>query len=127
MDHKEPTIRVTMLPKDTNYHGTIFGGVILSYLDLAAGIQANQFRPGKWVTVAMKEVAFISPVFLGDLVTFYTDVIAQGKTSITIKVQVKADRIKDGFKTIADVTEAIVVYVMVDEHFRPIPFDKNSS
>jgi acyl-CoA thioesterase YciA len=124
MNKNEPTIRVTMLPKDTNYHGTIFGGVILSYLDLAAGMAANHFRTGKWVTVAMKEVEFISPVFLGDLVSFYTEVIAQGTTSVTVKVRVLADRVKDGFQTTASVTEAITVYVMVDENFRPIPFDK---
>lgn len=122
--NKEPTVRVTMLPKDTNYHGTIFGGVILSYLDLAAGIEAQRFSPCKWVTVAMKEVEFITPVFLGDLVSFYTEVVASGRTSVTIHVKVRADRTKDGFKTVADVTEATVVYVAVDDNFRPIPFGK---
>src|SRR6185295_458584 len=88
-----PAIRMTMLPKDTNAHGTIFGGVILSYIDLAGGIEAQRQSPKRFVTKAMHEVAFVAPVYLGDLVTFYTRTIRIGRTSITIDVEVEAERL----------------------------------
>src|SRR5438132_11971228 len=72
MSDRFPAIRITMLPKDTNASGTIFGGVILSYIDLAGGIEARRQSPKKFVTKAMHEVVFVAPVHLGDLVTFYT-------------------------------------------------------
>ncbi len=112
-----PAIRITMLPKDTNAYGTIFGGVILSYIDLAGGIEARRQSPKKFVTKAMREVIFVAPVYLGDLVTFYTRTIRIGKTSITIDVEVEAERLGlSGTKEIVRVTEAEVIYVAVDEN-----------
>jgi acyl-CoA thioesterase YciA len=86
----DPTLRVTMLPRDTNSHGTIFGGVILSHIDLAGGIAASRQASRNFVTRAMREVEFIAPVYVGDVVSFYTSVVRQGTTSITVKVSVEA-------------------------------------
>ncbi|MFY9554171.1 MAG: acyl-CoA thioesterase [Blastocatellia bacterium] len=108
------------MPKDTNAHGTIFGGVILSYIDIAAAIEVRKHTPKNIVTKAMHEVVFVAPVFVGDLVSFYTELIRIGRTSITIKVTVEADRVLHPGER-AKVTEAEVVYVAVDENRRPIP------
>jgi acyl-CoA thioesterase YciA len=115
-----PAIRLTMLPKDTNAYGTIFGGVILSYIDLAGGVEARRQSPKKFVTKAMREVIFVAPVHLGDLVTFYTRTIRIGKTSISVDVEVEAERLGlRGTKEIVRVTEAEVIYVAVDEAGHP--------
>jgi acyl-CoA thioesterase YciA len=111
---REPTLRVTMLPRDTNAHGTIFGGVILSHIDLAGAVAASRQSPKNFVTRAMHEVEFIAPVYIGDVVSFYTSVLREGKTSITIQVQVEAERAKDPRKSVR-VTAAEVVYVAIDE------------
>ena len=79
----EPSIRVVMMPKDTNAHGTIFGGVILSYIDQAAAVEAKRHGAAFIVTVAMREVVFHEPVYVGDLVSFYTRLVRIGNTSIT--------------------------------------------
>jgi acyl-CoA thioesterase YciA len=83
-EFREPTLRMTMLPCDTNAHGTIFGGVILSHIDLAGAIAASRQAPRNSVTRAMREVGFIAPVYVGDVVSFYTGVLREGKTSVTI-------------------------------------------
>ena len=115
-----PAIRLTMLPRDTNAYGTIFGGVILSYIDLAGGIEARRQSPKKFVTKAMKEVIFVAPVYLGDLVTFYTRTVRIGKSSISVDVEVEAERLGiAGTKETVRVTEAEVIYVAVDEAGRP--------
>ena len=115
-----PAIRITMLPRDTNAYGTIFGGVILSYIDLAGGIEARRQSPKKFVTKAMREVIFVAPVHLGDLVTFYTRTVRIGKTSISVDVEVEAERLGlGGTKEIVRVTEAEVIYVAVDEAGHP--------
>jgi len=116
----EPSIRVTMLPRDTNPVGTIFGGVILSYLDLAGGIEARKHANRVFVTVAMRGVEFIAPVFVGDLVSFYTRTLKLGRTSVTVDVVVEAAR-REGSGERVRVMEAEVVYVAVDENRRPIP------
>lgn len=118
---REPTLRVTMLPRDTNAHGTIFGGVILSHIDLAGGIAASRQAPRNFVTRAMREVEFIAPVYVGDVVSFYTSVERRGKTSVTIKVSVEAERAAEPRRRVK-VTEAEVVFVAVDEAGKPIPF-----
>ena len=111
-----------MLPRDTNAHGTIFGGVILSYIDLAGGIECRRQSPKKFVTKAMHEVVFVAPVYLGDLVTFYTRTVRVGRTSIAVDVEVEVERLGlGGTKEIVKVTEAEVVYVAVGEDGRPIP------
>jgi acyl-CoA thioesterase YciA len=116
----EPAIRVVMMPKDTNALGTIFGGIILSYIDQAGAVEAHRHAPGRLVTVAMREVVFHSPVFVGDLVSFYAETLRLGRTSLTIKVIVEAERRTRGAGR-AKVTEAEVVYVHVDERNCPIP------
>ena len=116
----DPAIRVVLMPKDTNAHGTIFGGVILSYIDTAAAIEARKHTLKKIVTKAMHEVVFVAPVFVGDLVSFYTDLVRIGRTSITVKVIVEAHRISHPNER-ALVTEAEVVYVAIDESRRPVP------
>src|SRR6202045_2965335 len=91
--HSDPAIRVTLLPRDTNSQGTIFGGVILSYIDMAGAIEAHRrTKVERLVTVAMREVIFHKPVFVGDLVSFYTETIRIGTTSITVRVVVEAER-----------------------------------
>ncbi|MEO6162766.1 MAG: hotdog domain-containing protein [Candidatus Binatia bacterium] len=116
----EPTLRVTMLPRDTNARGTIFGGVILSHIDLAGGIAAARRAARNFVTRAMREVEFIAPVYVGDVVSFYASVIREGKTSVTVKVSVAAERAKEP-ALVVKVTEAEVIYVAVDEAGNPIP------
>lgn len=111
----DPAIRITMLPRDTNSQGTIFGGVILSYIDMAGAIEAHR-KTGmeRFVTVAMREVIFHQPVFVGDLVSFYSETVKVGTTSITTRVVVEAERYgSPGVK--ARVTEAEVIYVAVDK------------
>src|SRR5437870_3538725 len=116
----QPAIRVLMMPRDTNPLGTIFGGLILSYIDQAGAIHARQISPKKLVTVAMHEVKFIAPVFVGDLVSFYTETLRIGNTSITIQVTVDARRSNPPHETVR-VTQAEVVYVAVDEPGHPVP------
>jgi acyl-CoA thioesterase YciA len=118
-DTLEPTLRVTMLPRDTNGRGTIFGGVILSHIDLAGGIAASRCAARNFVTRAMREVEFIAPVYVGDVVSFYTTVLRQGETSVTVKVSVEAERGKEPRNRVK-VTEAEVIYVAVDEAGKPI-------
>ena len=120
---REPAIRVIMMPKDTNALGTIFGGIILSYIDQAGAVGAHQHCKGRIVTVAMREVEFHQPVFVGDLVSFYAKVGRVGNTSITVQVTVRADRRTRGGGTVK-VTEAEVVYVHVDEHNQPLPLGR---
>src|SRR5262245_7886016 len=91
-DDLQPAIRVVMMPKDTNAHGTIFGGVILNHVDLAGAVEAQRHTARKVVTVAMHEVKFIAPVLVGDLVSFYTETVKIGTTSVTVRVTVDAKR-----------------------------------
>lgn len=117
---RDPAIRVTMMPKDTNALGTIFGGIILSYIDQAGAVEAHRFTPGRLVTVAMHEVVFHQPVFVGDLVSLYAEVLRIGTTSITVKVVVEAERQRPE-REVVTVTQAEVIYVHVDEHNQPQP------
>jgi acyl-CoA thioesterase YciA len=112
---RNAAIRLTMMPRDTNAHGTIFGGVILSYIDVAGGVESVR-RTGhdRFVTVAMKEVIFHEPVFVGDLVSFYATTTRLGNTSITIKVIVEAERFGSRGQSVR-VTEAEVIYVAVNQ------------
>ncbi|MBL8148434.1 MAG: acyl-CoA thioesterase [Blastocatellia bacterium] len=118
---RDAAIRVTMLPRDTNAFGTIFGGVLLSYIDLAGAVEAHKHTVKKLVTVAMREVVFIEPVYVGDLVSFYTETVKIGRTSITVRVIVEAERLISKTRHRGKVTEAEVVYVAVNEERRPIP------
>lgn len=118
--YRDPAIRITLLPRDTNSAGTIFGGVILSYIDMAGAIEAHR-RTGmdRFVTVAMREVIFHKPVFVGDLVSFYAETLSIGNTSITIRVIVETERVRSSQEQVR-VTEAEVVYVAVDENHQKI-------
>lgn len=116
----EPKIRVVMLPKDTNALGFIFGGVILSHLDLAASEQAHIEARQKVVTKVMREVDFVAPVKVGDWVSFYTCTERVGRTSVTVKVLVVADRTYRRDERVK-VTSAEVVFVAVDEDGQPTP------
>ena len=118
-DTREPTLRVTMLPRDTNAHGTIFGGIILSHIDLAGGVAASRQARRNFVTRAMREVEFIAPVYVGDVVSFYTSLQRQGTTSLTVRVEVEAERLQNPRQTVR-VTAAEVVYVAVDEAGKPL-------
>jgi acyl-CoA thioesterase YciA len=115
-DYRDPAIRITLLPRDTNSAGTIFGGVILSYIDMAGAIEAHRrTRMDRFVTVAMREIIFHKPVFVGDLVSFYAETVSIGNTSITIRVIVETERVSASVEQVR-VTEAEVVYVAVDEN-----------
>ncbi|MFQ5591785.1 MAG: acyl-CoA thioesterase [Phycisphaerae bacterium] len=115
----EPAIRIVMMPRDTNGQGTIFGGVILSLIDQAAYVEAYRQRDARYVTVAMREVEFKHPVFVGDVLSLYSRVVRAGRSSITIRVRVCTWRKPDA-DTMIDVTEAEVVLVAVDEDGNPI-------
>ena len=116
----EPAIRVLMMPRDTNAHGTIFGGVILSYIDQAGAIEARRQGLQFMVTVSMDKVVFHEPVFVGDLVSFWTETLRIGTTSITTKVVVEAIRAGDPAERVT-VTEAQVVYVNLGPDRQPVP------
>lgn len=117
-----PTLRITLLPRDTNKHGTIFGGVIMSHIDLAGAIEARKAcGPHNFVTVAMDKVVFLKPVFVGDIVSFYTETLKIGRTSVITKIMVEATRADDQKKV--RVTEAEVVFVAVDETWSPVPIN----
>jgi len=119
MQERFPAIRVTMLPRDTNAFGTIFGGVIMSYIDLAGAIEARRHYTQNFVTKTMREVVFVAPVHLGDLVTFYTQTLRTGKTSVTVDVEVEVERLGlQGTRETVKVTKAEVVYVAVDSEGR---------
>ena len=92
MTERLPAIRLLLLPKDTNAYGTIFGGVILSNIDLASAVEARKVAPHRYVTRAMRAVEFHEPVFLGDIVSFYTEMVRVGRTSVTVRVSVEAER-----------------------------------
>ena len=121
---RDAAIRLTMMPRDTNAHGTVFGGIILSYIDVAGGVESiRHTRHNRFVTVAMKEVIFHEPVYIGDLVSFYARTVKVGNTSITIHVDVEAER----FGTpgvIVKVTEAEVTFVAIDETGKKVNIGK---
>ena len=117
---RNPAIRVVLLPRDTNERGTIFGGVILSYIDLAGAVEARRFGNHRFVTVAIKEVVFAKPVYVGDVISFYASTRKTGNTSVTIHLDVEAQR-RDDAARVEKVTEADVVYVAVDASGKPVP------
>ncbi|MCG3173317.1 MAG: putative acyl-CoA thioester hydrolase [Myxococcota bacterium] len=117
-----PVIRTVMMPKDTNAHGTIFGGVILSYVDVAGAEAAYHTVKRLLVTKVMREVVFVAPVYVGDLVSFYGRIIHIGRTSVTTKVMVVAERGVDR-NNVVKVTEAEIVYVAVNDKFQPVPIN----
>jgi acyl-CoA thioesterase YciA len=118
-EQRMPTLRVVMTPQNANLMGTVFGGAILSEIDLAAAIEAHKLHQGHVVTVAMDKVEFKRPIHIGDLVSFYTDIERIGTTSVTVRVTVWAERRKPPFDRVP-VTEALVTMVAVDEQHRKV-------
>jgi acyl-CoA thioesterase YciA len=122
----DPAIRITLLPRDTNSGGTIFGGIILSYIDMAGAIEAVRHTGiERFVTVAMREVIFHKPVFVGDLMSLYAEVLSTGNTSITVRVLVEVERVGARNESVR-VTEAEVIYVAVDEKRQKVKIEKRS-
>lgn len=116
-------IRRMAMPADTNAHGTIFGGLILSLIDQAGAIAAQSKGASRVVTVAMDKVVFHEPVHVGDLITCHAAILRRGRTSMTVCVRVEAEAPSSLAKDIEprEVTQAEVVYVQVDDHGRPLP------
>ncbi|MCL4800491.1 MAG: acyl-CoA thioesterase [Burkholderiales bacterium] len=117
---KAPVLRVVPMPADVNIHGDIFGGWIMAQVDLAGGIAAMQRACGRVATVAVIAVQFKQPVYMGDLLSFYADVIRVGNTSLTVVVEVYAQRSPVDVEVVK-VTEATLTYVATDENRRPRP------
>jgi acyl-CoA thioesterase YciA len=116
---KCPAIRLVMFPADTNPAGNIFGGIILSHIDVAGAIAARLHSKHRMVTVCMKEVIFKKPVKVGDILTCWTDVLKVGRTSVTVKIRVEAERQGE----VIHVTDGEAIYVAVDNEDKPIPLD----
>ena len=115
---KEPTLRVIPMPADANHTGDIFGGWIMSQVDLAGAVPALRVAKGRVATIAVNSFVFKQPVFVGDIVSLYADVVRVGRTSITVSVQVYAQHRAAG-ESAVKVTEAVLTYVAVDENRRP--------
>lgn len=118
--NRQPTIRIIPMPADTNANGTIFGGWVMAQVDLAGSVPASERAMGRVVTVAVNSFLFKQPVFVGDLVSFYAQVIKTGRTSITVEVEVYAQRHRFGSEVVK-VTEAVLTYVAIDENHKPRP------
>jgi len=115
---KEPILRVAPMPRDANQTGDIFGGWIMAQVDIAGSIPAMRLAKGRGATVAVNSFVFKQPVFVGDLVSFYAEVVRVGRTSITVNVEVYAQH-KPEREEVVKVTEATLTYVAVDENRRP--------
>jgi len=114
-----PVLRVPARPRDANMGGTIFGGWIMSHVDIAGSIPALERAKGAVVTRAVDSFEFKKPVFIGDLVSCYADIISIGKSSIKVRVEVYAERMHKGITDCVKVTEATLVYVAIDENGKP--------
>lgn len=115
---KEPTLRLVPMPADASHTGDIFGGWIMSQVDLAGSVPAMRLAKGRVATVAVNSFHFKQPVMVGDLVSIYSEVVRVGRTSITVNVEVYAQRRPDE-QTCVKVTEATLTYVAVDNNRRP--------
>ncbi len=118
-DGEMPVVRIVPMPADTNAHGTIFGGWVMAQVDIAGSIPAWERAAGPVVTVAVNSFVFKEAVFVGDLVSFYARVQKVGKTSITVDVEVFAQRGREGRANVVKVTEAQLIYVAVDAQRKP--------
>lgn len=119
-EHRDPVLRVQPMPADSNMYGDIFGGYIMAQVDIAGGIAAHRRARGKVATIAVNAFTFKQPVFVGDLLSFYADVVRVGRTSITVDVEVYAQRNFDAIEVVK-VTEATLTYVATDAERRPRP------
>ena len=118
---EQPVLRIVPMPADTNAHGTIFGGWVMSQVDIAGSVAAWERAQGPIVTVAVNSFVFKEPVFVGDLVSFYARVLRVGRTSITVDVEVFAQRRRHDHNETVKVTEAQLTYVAVDTRRQPRP------
>jgi acyl-CoA thioesterase YciA len=118
-DTEQPVLRIVPMPADTNAHGTIFGGWVMSQVDIAGSIPAWRRAQGPVVTVAVNSFVFKEPVFVGDLVSFYARICRTGRTSVTVDVEVYAQRGRTESREAVKVTEAQLTYVAVDERRQP--------
>lgn len=123
---REPTLRVMPSTADVNYTGDIFGGWIMSQVDIAGGILAIRRAGGRAATVAVNSFAFKQPVFVGDIVSLYAQIVRVGRTSVTVEVEVYAQRYFSDTE-IVKVTEATLTYVAVDDERRPCPLPPRAS
>ena len=123
-DSKEfkPALRFMPMPRDTNVYGTIFGGVILSWIDQAGFVEARRHAKCRWVTASIERVDFRSPVNVGDLIRLLTRPRQTGTSSLKVEVKVEAERWDNG--KIAEVTTACLTMVAVDEHGQPFPWNE---
>ena len=117
---KTPALRVVPMPADANQNGDIFGGWIMAQVDIAGGTVAGKLARGRVATVAVKEFVFKQPVHIGDLLSFYVDLVRLGSTSITVNVEVYAERRPEDPRVVK-VTEATLTYVAIDGSGRPRP------
>ena len=122
---REVALRVVPMPADANFTGDIFGGWIMSQVDIAGSIPALRLAQGRIATVAVNSFTFKQPVLIGDLVSFYADIVRVGRTSITVDVEVYAER--RTLREVVKVTEATLTYVAVDDQRRPRPVKQESS
>jgi len=122
-EEKELALRVMPMPADANAHGDVFGGWIMSQVDIAGSIPAAQRANGRVATIAVNSFLFKEPVFVGDLLSFYATIVKTGNTSITVYVEAYAQRMRLSHE-IVKVTEAMVTYVATDEDRRPRPLPK---
>lgn len=118
LPQRQPTIRIAAMPSDANFSGDIFGGWLMGQVDIAGSIPALHLAKGRVATVAVNSFVFKHPIFVGDLVSFYTKIVKIGKTSITVEVEVYAQR-DPATPTCVKVTEATLTYVAVDEERKP--------
>ena len=118
---EQPVLRIVPMPADTNAHGTIFGGWVMAQVDIAGSVAAYERAQGPTVTIAVNSFVFKEPVFVGDLVSFYARVLKVGRTSITVDVEVFAQRRGKGRAETVRVTEAQLTYVAIDGERQPRP------
>ena len=119
VDHKNPVLRVVPGPGDINANGHIFGGWVLSQMDIAAGIVASRRAGGSVATIAIERMAFIAPVHLRDVISVFAEVERVGRTSMAIRIEVIATR--DRGATDIKVTEGLFTFVALDDQHRPRP------
>jgi acyl-CoA thioesterase YciA len=120
---KIPALRVVPMPADANHNGDIFGGWIMSQVDVAGGTVAGRLARGRVATVSVNSFVFKQPVQIGDVLSFYADVVRVGTTSITVNVEVYAER-RPADPKVVKVTEATLTYVAIDQQGRPRPLPK---
>ena len=120
---REAVLRLVPMPADANATGDIFGGWIMSQVDVAGGVLAGRIARGRVATVAVNSFVFKHPVQIGDLLSLYSEVVRIGNTSVTISVEVFAERSPQDIKVVK-VTEATLTYVAIDKNGRPRPIPK---